>query len=101
MVLMLVALSLRSATTACTATLMPRRRSMGFMPAATDLVPSDRMARVSTVAVVVPDVNGQLTALLYSDNPIFHVSFQIHLVQSIGDSVCVAVVGDAQIRGSP
>eukprot|EP00966_Prymnesium_polylepis_P325632 7381602-Prymnesium_polylepis.2 len=33
---------------------MPRRRSIGFMPAATDLQPSEKMARVSTVAVVVP-----------------------------------------------
>eukprot|EP00955_Chlamydomonas_euryale_P103323 365480-Chlamydomonas_euryale.AAC.12 len=34
--------------------LMPRRRSIGFMPAATDLTPSLSTARVSTVAVVVP-----------------------------------------------
>ena len=53
-VLMLVALVFKSSTTACVATLMPRRRSMGFMPAATDLLPSDRIALVSTVAVVVP-----------------------------------------------
>mmetsp|Transcript_12870 Transcript_12870/g.42996 ORF Transcript_12870/g.42996 Transcript_12870/m.42996 type:complete len:219 (-) Transcript_12870:25-681(-) len=33
---------------------MPRRRSIGFMPAATALQPSEKMARVSTVAVVVP-----------------------------------------------
>lgn len=37
---------------------MPRRKSMGFMPAATDLQPSDNIARVRTVAVVVP-ANGQ------------------------------------------
>ena len=41
-------------TTVSTAALMPRRRSMGFMPAATLLQPSLKMARVSTVAVVVP-----------------------------------------------
>lgn len=39
---------------ACVATLMPRRRSIGFIPAATLFVPSDRIALVSTVAVVVP-----------------------------------------------
>src|SRR5256886_1741606 len=33
---------------------MPRLRSIGFMPAATDLAPSRTMAAASTVAVVVP-----------------------------------------------
>mmetsp|Transcript_21131 Transcript_21131/g.38360 ORF Transcript_21131/g.38360 Transcript_21131/m.38360 type:complete len:242 (-) Transcript_21131:11-736(-) len=47
-------ISLRLATTLSTARVMPRRRSMGFMPAATALQPSLKMARVSTVAVVVP-----------------------------------------------
>mmetsp|Transcript_26067 Transcript_26067/g.66112 ORF Transcript_26067/g.66112 Transcript_26067/m.66112 type:complete len:433 (+) Transcript_26067:118-1416(+) len=46
--------ALRSVKHASTARLMPRRRSIGFMPAATDLHPSAKMARVSTVAVVVP-----------------------------------------------
>src|SRR5207342_1526165 len=44
----------RSATTASTARSMPRFRSIGFMPAATDLEPSLTMAWASTVAVVVP-----------------------------------------------
>jgi len=48
----------KSSTTCSTARLMPRRRSMGFMPAATDLQPSPRIARVSTVAVVVPAARG-------------------------------------------
>src|ERR1051326_108439 len=43
-----------SATTALTARSMPRLRSIGFMPAATDLAPSLTMACASTVAVVVP-----------------------------------------------
>src|SRR5664280_1667702 len=43
-----------SLTTASTAMSMPRRRSIGFMPAATDLAPSFTMAAASTVAVVVP-----------------------------------------------
>src|SRR5215216_1873435 len=43
-----------SLTTAETARSTPRFRSIGFMPAATDLVPSLRMAWASTVAVVVP-----------------------------------------------
>lgn len=42
------------ATTLSTAMLIPRRRSIGFMPAATAFTPSARMALVSTVAVVVP-----------------------------------------------
>src|SRR6516164_4947963 len=45
---------LMSATTALTARSMPRLRSIGFMPAATDLAPSLTMAAARTVAVVVP-----------------------------------------------
>ena len=41
-------------TAAVTALSMPRLRSIGFMPAATDLSPSVRMDCASTVAVVVP-----------------------------------------------
>src|SRR5215468_11039555 len=44
----------RSATTASTARSIPRLRSIGFMPAATDLAPSWTIAAASTVAVVVP-----------------------------------------------
>src|SRR6266478_6577089 len=43
-----------SFTTAETARSMPRLRSIGFIPAATDLAPSLTMAWASTVAVVVP-----------------------------------------------
>src|SRR5271154_2842702 len=43
-----------SSTTALTARSMPRLRSIGFMPAATDLAPSLTIAAASTVAVVVP-----------------------------------------------
>src|SRR5665213_14608 len=43
-----------SLTTAVTAMSMPRFKSIGFMPAATDLAPSRTMAAASTVAVVVP-----------------------------------------------
>src|SRR5437764_6145817 len=44
----------RSATTASTARSIPRFRSIGFMPAATDFAPSRTIAAASTVAVVVP-----------------------------------------------
>jgi type I restriction enzyme, R subunit len=44
----------RSSTTALTARSTPRLRSIGFMPAATDLAPSLTIAWASTVAVVVP-----------------------------------------------
>ena len=44
----------RSSTTASTARSMPRLRSIGFMPAATDLAPSRTIACARTVAVVVP-----------------------------------------------
>src|SRR5580704_3563811 len=43
-----------SLTTAATAMSTPRLRSIGFMPAATDLAPSLTIACASTVAVVVP-----------------------------------------------
>ena len=45
---------LMSSTTAATAISMPRLRSIGFMPAATDLAPSLTIDAASTVAVVVP-----------------------------------------------
>src|SRR5215207_1122804 len=44
----------RSLTASSTARSTPRFRSIGFMPAATDLAPSRTMAWASTVAVVVP-----------------------------------------------
>src|SRR5690242_12070880 len=44
----------RSSTTLSTARSMPRFRSIGFMPAATDFMPSRTIAWASTVAVVVP-----------------------------------------------
>src|SRR6266852_3275726 len=43
-----------SLTTAATAMSMPRLRSIGFMPAATDLAPSRMIEWASSVAVVVP-----------------------------------------------
>ena len=49
-----LALALSSATTAATARSMPRLRSIGLAPAATDLAPSLTIAWASTVAVVVP-----------------------------------------------
>src|SRR6185437_8111785 len=47
-------LALRCSTTASTARSMPRLRSIGFMPAATDFAPSLTMEAARTVAVVVP-----------------------------------------------
>ncbi len=53
-VLIIFARPFKSANTCSTARLMPLLKSIGFMPAATDLHPSERMALVNTVAVVVP-----------------------------------------------
>mmetsp|Transcript_19522 Transcript_19522/g.41592 ORF Transcript_19522/g.41592 Transcript_19522/m.41592 type:complete len:254 (+) Transcript_19522:1159-1920(+) len=50
----MVACTDKSSSTIFTAWSMPRLRSMGFMPAATALQPSRKMARAKTVAVVVP-----------------------------------------------
>ena len=47
-------LALSSSTTRLTALSMPRLRSIGLAPAATDLAPSRTIACASTVAVVVP-----------------------------------------------
>src|SRR5689334_16013900 len=49
-----LACDLRSSTIASTARSMPRLRSIGFMPAATDFAPSLTIDCASTVAVVVP-----------------------------------------------
>src|SRR5438067_3534055 len=45
---------LRSSTTLVTAISMPRFKSIGFIPAATDFIPSRTIAWARTVAVVVP-----------------------------------------------
>mmetsp|Transcript_10690 Transcript_10690/g.38706 ORF Transcript_10690/g.38706 Transcript_10690/m.38706 type:complete len:207 (-) Transcript_10690:285-905(-) len=60
---MSLAAFLSSLTTWSTAAVIPRRKSIGFMPAATDLQPSLKMARVSTVAVVVPSPATSFVAL--------------------------------------
>src|SRR6185312_6784060 len=49
-----LALAFSSSTTVATAWSIPRLRSMGLAPAATDLAPSRMMACARTVAVVVP-----------------------------------------------
>ena len=53
-VLIILAWLLRWEITASTAMLIPLHRSIAFMPAATDLHPSEKITRVSTVAAVVP-----------------------------------------------
>src|SRR3954449_8243605 len=56
----------RSLTTASTARSMPRLRSIGFMPAATDLAPSRTIAAARMVAVVVPSPATSLVLLATS-----------------------------------
>src|SRR3954451_24352462 len=58
--------ALTAATTASTARSMPRLRSIGFMPAATDLTPSRTIAWARTVAVVVPSPARSLVLLATS-----------------------------------
>src|SRR3954451_6844503 len=53
-VLIFLVLFCSSSTTTATALSMPRFRSIGFIPAATDFAPSRTIACASTVAVVVP-----------------------------------------------
>mmetsp|Transcript_24675 Transcript_24675/g.64430 ORF Transcript_24675/g.64430 Transcript_24675/m.64430 type:complete len:451 (-) Transcript_24675:82-1434(-) len=60
---MAVACAARSSSTALTAASIPRLMSMGFMPAATALHPSRKMALAKTVAVVVPSPATSLVLL--------------------------------------
>nr|GMD26745.1 Uncharacterised protein [Ipomoea batatas]GMD80438.1 Uncharacterised protein [Ipomoea batatas] len=62
-VLIIRALLFRFVTTESTAMVMPRLRSIAFIPAATDLQPSANIARVRTVAQVVPAPATSLVAL--------------------------------------
>ena len=55
-----------SSTTTCTAFSMPRFRSIGFIPAATDFMPSLTIAWARTVAVVVPSPATSLVRLATS-----------------------------------
>mmetsp|Transcript_38677 Transcript_38677/g.116886 ORF Transcript_38677/g.116886 Transcript_38677/m.116886 type:complete len:321 (-) Transcript_38677:20-982(-) len=58
-----VACAARSSRTTLAPASMPRLMSMGFMPAATALQPSRKMARARTVAVVVPSPATSLVLL--------------------------------------
>ena len=84
-----------SSTTTATALSMPRFRSIGFMPAATDFMPSLTIAWASTVAVVVPSPATSLVRLATSRTicaPMFsNLSFELDL---LGDGD--AVLGDAR-----
>mmetsp|Transcript_94599 Transcript_94599/g.271342 ORF Transcript_94599/g.271342 Transcript_94599/m.271342 type:complete len:237 (+) Transcript_94599:1128-1838(+) len=59
----MIACAARSSKTAFVAASMPLLISMGFIPAATALQPSRKMARASTVAVVVPSPAWSLVLL--------------------------------------
>ena len=85
----------RLATTASTARSMPRLRSIGFMPAATALVPSRTIAWASTVAVVVPSparVAGPRGDLAHH--------LRAHVLEAVGELDLLgdgdAVLGDAR-----
>ena len=88
---------LRSATTASTAWSMPRFRSIGFMPAATDLLPSRTMARASTVAVVVPSPAMSLV-LLATSRTIWAPMFSNLSASSIS---LATVTPSLVVRGAP
>mmetsp|Transcript_114829 Transcript_114829/g.223053 ORF Transcript_114829/g.223053 Transcript_114829/m.223053 type:complete len:234 (-) Transcript_114829:3-704(-) len=59
----MIAAPLRSSSTILVAWSMPRLISIGFMPAATALQPSRKIARANTVAVVVPSPATSLVLL--------------------------------------
>src|SRR6266850_1854684 len=83
----------RSLTTACTAISIPRLRSIGFMPAATDLPPSRTIACASTVAVVVPSPAVSLV-LEATSRSICAPIFSNFKLDFLGDGD--AVLGDAR-----
>ena len=84
-----------SSTTASTAMSMPRFRSIGFMPAATDLTPSRTIAWASTVAVVVP--SPAMSLVLRGD---FAHHLRAHVLELVGELDVLgdghAVLGDAR-----
>ncbi len=63
LVLIGLLLFFKSATTASTAKLIPLLKSIGFIPAATDLHPSLKIAWAKIVAVVVPSPASSLALL--------------------------------------
>ena len=87
----------RSATTVFTAVSIPRFRSIGFIPAATDFMPSRTIACARTVAVVVPSPAASFALLATSRSicaPIFsNLSFS---------SISLATVTPSLVmRGAP
>src|SRR5258705_1427803 len=87
----------RSATTASTARSIPRFRSIGFMPAATDLAPSFTIAAASTVAVVVP--SPAASADLEATSRTIWAPIFSNLSSS---SICLATVTPSLVmRGAP
>jgi hypothetical protein len=56
-------LAFKSSTTFSTAVVIPLLKSIGFIPAATDLHPSLKIALAKTVAVVVPSPASSLVLL--------------------------------------
>ena len=86
-----------SAITAPTAVSTPRRRSMGFMPAATALVPSRTMAWANSVAVVVPSPASSLV-LEATSRTIWAPMFSNLSVNSIS---LATVTPSLVMRGAP
>src|ERR1700748_1907151 len=80
---------------ASTARSMPRLRSIGFMPAATDFAPSLTMAWASTVAVVVPSPARSLVLEATSRTHLrAHVLELVLQFDLLGDGH--AILGDAR-----
>src|SRR5436190_8488975 len=91
-----------SSTTPITALSMPRFRSIGFMPEATNFMPSRTIAWASTVAVVVPSpatsevldaTSFTICAPMFSDLSFSSISFAT-------DTPCLVTVGAPNERSS-
>src|SRR6516165_327369 len=89
-----LARALMSSTAASTARSMPRLRSIGFMPAATDFTPSRTIAAARTVAVVVPSPAMSFVFEATSHHLGAHVLELVGELDLLGDGD--AVLGDAR-----
>src|SRR5690349_6020363 len=96
-VLIFLVLFCSSSTTTATALSMPRFRSIGFIPAATDFAPSRTIACASTVAVVVPSPARSLV-LLATSRTIWAPMFSNLSASSIS---LATVTPSLVIRGAP
>lgn len=91
-VLIIRALLFKFATTQSTAIVMPRLRSIAFIPAATDLHPSVNIARVRTVAQVVPaNTNKNIHITVFMMTQIIEIFIIVHWTLTVACSIICSI----------